>query len=727
MMKFVLGTNLMARACPGARSEQQGLAFKAMARLTSKGRSIRKIQTRDDLHAPAIEEDTPKNNPTLDRRLECAGEKSMTAHRRLKPRWQFSASVAIAASIGLVAPALADNWSSYGRDQQGTRYSPLRQITPRNVAHLVRAWSFHTGDIGRGNAKGIRSGFESTPLVINGRLYVTTPFNRVIALDAATGKQIWSFDPKIDRTQAYGDGFINRGVAAYAVPHAAGRCSLRLYEATLDARLIALDGLSGQPCAGFGADGAIDLRDVSNYRPGWYHMTSPPMVMDGVVVVGSAIDDNARADMPAGVVRGYDAITGKLLWKWDPLQVPAGVSPEHWRTGAGNAWSIISGDPERHLIYVPTGSASPDYFGGLRAGNDKWANSVVALRPRTGKVVWGFQLVHHDLWDYDTAAAPLITSFNLNGRKVAALFVGNKTGMIYTLDPDTGKAVTPIEERPVPPSTVPGELASPTQPFPVGLESLARQQLRPEDAWGPTAQDQAACRQVIAGATGTSLFAPPSLTGSLAVPGAFGGINWSGFAWDAKNGHLIVASSNLPFKVQLIPAAQFKAGQRGNFRGEVAPQEGAPYAMARTPFLGPSGLPCSPPPWGELVSVDPASGRIIWRHSIGSMRDVFHDAIKGTEGSVILGGPIVTAGGLIFIGGTMDHRVHALSAATGAELWSADLPASAHAQPITYEVHGRQFVVIAAGGHAKIDQENLSDAVVAFSLARTTSPKRVPK
>jgi len=624
---------------------------------------------------------------------------------------------ALTALLVLGAPALADEWVAYGRDQQGTRFSPLRQITPRNIVRLRPAWLFHTGDIARGTAKGIRSGFESAPLVIQGRLYVTTPFNRIIALDPETGKQLWSFDPKIDRAQPYGDGFINRGVAAFRRSRGAGACSLRLFEATLDARLIAVDGITGLPCEDFGWHGAVDLRQVGNYRLGWYHMTSPPIVMDGVVVVGSAIDDNARAEMPAGVVRGYDAVTGALLWKWDPLRAPKDVPADKWRTGAGNAWSIISGDPARHLIYVPTGSASPDYFGGLRPGDDRWANSVVALRPRTGAMVWGFQLVHHDLWDYDTAAPPLVASFTRNGRKVAAVFAGNKTGMIYVLDPDTGKPVIRVEERRVPASLVPGELASPTQPFPAGFPPLSTQQLRPEKAWGMTGVDRDACRRLISSLTGTTTFTPPSLEGSLSIPGAFGGINWSGFAWDAKRDRLIVAISNLPFKVQLIPAAKFEAGEHGNFRAAVAAQKGTPYAMARAPLLGPSGLPCSPPPWGELVAVEPASGRIIWRRTVGSMKDVFHKAIRGNEGSPILGGPIVTAGDLIFVGGTMDSRFHALSAETGQELWSAPLPASAHAQPITYEAGGRQFVVVAAGGSAKIDEEELGDTLIAFALA----------
>jgi len=613
--------------------------------------------------------------------------------------------------------ALADEWGSYGRDPQGTRFSPLVQITPQNVATLRSAWTFHTGDISVGSKGRTRSGFETTPLMINGRLYLTTPFNRVIALDPTTGRQLWAYDPKIDEALPYGDGLINRGLAAWRDPGPQSRhCALRLFEATLDARLIAVDAVTGAPCRDFGIAGEVDLRAVTNYQIGWYHMTSPPLVLDGVVVVGSAIDDNAKAEMPDGVVRGYDARTGKLLWKWEPLQRPAGVAPDAWRTGAGNAWSILSADPERHLVYVPTGSASPDYYGGLRPGDDRWADSVVALDPKTGKLVWGFQLVHHDLWDYDTAAAPLVTSLLLNGRKTSALIAGNKSGMLYVLDPGTGKPVLPIEERRVPQSQVPGEVTSPTQPFSTTLPALAPQSLDPDDAWGTTNADRSACRTELKSLTGLSIFSPPTLDGSLAVPGAFGGINWSGFAWDAKHERLIAAVSNFPFKVQLISADQFAAGQRGNFRAAVAAQRGAPYAMARGPLRAPSGLPCTPPPWGELVAVDLASGHIAWRRPLGSMDEPFPGIGKLANGSVTLGGPIVTAGGLVLIGGSMDGHIRAFAADTGRELWSAVLPASAHALPITYEVHGKQFIVIAAGGSAKVDQEDQSDSLVAFAL-----------
>ena len=389
-------------------------------------------------------------------------------------------ALSAAACLTLGGGALADEWSSYGRDPGGTRFSPLTQIKPENVGRLRPAWTFHTGDIAAAPNGDARSGFETTPLLVDGKLFITTGFNRVIALDPVTGRQLWAFDPKLNRTRSYGDGFVNRGLAFWRDAESPDRaCAHRLYEATLDARLLALDASTGAPCADFGANGEVNLTDVPHFRAGWYHMTSPPLVLDGVVVVGSAINDNATVEMPDGVVRAFDARSGRLLWKWEPLQRPAGVPAGAWHSGAANAWSIFSADPQRHLIYVPTGSASPDYYGGLRPGDNQWADSVVALRPKTGEMVWGFQLVHHDLWDYDTAATPLVTTFNLNGKSVAALIAGNKTGMLYVLDPATGSPVLPIQERPVPQSTVEGEVTSPTQPFPVTLPPLTPQSLGP--------------------------------------------------------------------------------------------------------------------------------------------------------------------------------------------------------------------------------------------------------
>jgi quinoprotein glucose dehydrogenase len=622
------------------------------------------------------------------------------------------------AAVGLslaAGAARADEWASYGRDPGGTRFSPLTQITPANVAGLKPAWTFHTGDIADGK-KGPRSGFEATPLLVDGRLYLTTPFNRIVALDPANGTQLWAYDPKIDIGLPVGDGLISRGLAAWHDTAAKAACKLRLYEATLDARLVSVDAATGQPCAGFGTNGEVSLRGVARYKPGQYHMTSPPVVMDGVVVVGSAIDDNARAEMPDGVVRGFDARTGKLIWSWEPLAKPKGVADAAWKTGAGNAWSVLSADPARHLVYVPTGSASPDYWGGLRPGDNRWANSVVALDVRTGKLKWGFQLVHHDLWDYDTAAAPMLTAFRLNGRMRPAVIAGNKTGMVFALDPATGKPVLPVEERAVPQSTLYGETSSPTQPFPTATPPLVAQALSAKDVWAISDSDRKWCADQINAMSGTAMFSPPSEAGTLAIPGNVGGINWSGFAWDAGAGRLIVSVTNLPAKVRMIPAAKFVKGDRGDLRAETTLQMGTPYAMSRDFLRAPSGLPCIKPPFGELMAVDLGTGKIVWRTPLGSLDEIAPGVGNIAKGSIVLGGPIVTAGGLIFQGGTMDRTLRAFSAADGKLLWSGALPASAHATPMTYEVGGKQYVVIAAGGSAKVSEEKQGDAVVAYAL-----------
>ena len=639
-------------------------------------------------------------------------------------RISMKAMILGAAAAALAGGASADEWNAYGHDLQGTRFSPLTQISPANVASLKPAWTFHTGDISTGKAagEGRRSGFQTTPLMMDGRLYLTTPFNRVIAIDPASGKQLWAYDPKIDRKLPYGDGLINRGLAAWRDTKAgpkngkAGPCALRLYEATLDARLVSVDAATGAACPGFGEDGVVSLRAVPRYAPGRYHMTSPPIVVDGVVVVGSAIDDNARADMPDGAVRGFDARSGKLLWTWEPIEKPKTVADKDWKTGAGNAWSVLSADPARHLIYVPTGSASPDYWGGLRPGDNRWANSVVALDVRTGKLKWGFQLVHHDLWDYDTAAAPLATTLVLKGKATPVVIAGNKTGMVFVLDPATGKPVLPVEERAVPQSTLDGENSSPTQPFPTATPPLVPQALKASDVWAISDGDRKWCAAQVNAMSGSAIYSPPSEAGTLAIPGNVGGINWSGFAWDAGHGRLIVSVSNIPAKIRMIPAAKFAAGDHGDPRAETTLQQGTPYAISRDFLRAPSGLPCITPPFGELLALDLDAGKIAWRVPLGSLEEVAPGVGNIARGSIVLGGPIVTASGLIFQGGTMDRTLRAFAAETGKLLWSAELPASAHATPMTYEIGGKQYVVIAAGGSAKVDEERQSDSVVAYAL-----------
>jgi len=617
-----------------------------------------------------------------------------------------------------------DAWPYYGHDAGGMRYSPLTQINRDNVSKLKVAWVFHTGEVQESNGDKERSGFETTPILVDTTLYITTPFNRVIALDPATGKQRWAYDPLIDRTLDYGDGLVNRGASTWLdSSRAAGKpCHRRIFEATQDARLIALDAATGKPCADFGNGGQVSLREVRGYLAGWYHMTSPPAVIDDIVVVGSAIDDNHQVDMPAGVVRAFDARSGALRWSWDPIpRNPAAGDDTKltnaWRSGAANAWSIMTVDLERDLVFVPTGSASPDYYGGLRLGDNKWANSVVALHAKTGRIAWGFQLVHHDLWDYDTASPPLLATLTRDGKQIPVVIQGNKTGFLFVLDRDTGEPVFPVEERAVPKSDVPGERASPTQPFPVAPPALVPQRLTADDAWGPTPGDRETCRNWIKGYRNEGIFTPPSIQGTLAVPGNLGGLTWSGYAFDPQRSLLVVNTNNIAARVRLIPRDRVPSDNDED--GDYGPQRGSPYGMLRRFLQSPSDLPCSAPPWGTLAAVDMTDGKIRWQVPLGTMQD-FGGAHASPipPGSISLGGPIATAGGLIFIAGTTDSAIRAFNVETGKELWKWQLPASGNATPMTYRLGaaGKQYLVIAAGGHPKITEESLSDALVAFTL-----------
>ena len=636
-------------------------------------------------------------------------------------------AVVLPASAGLflllgLADRPAADWPAYGHDAGGQRYSPLAAIRRDNVARLRVAWVFRTGDAYT-PPRGRATAFESTPLYIAGTLYVTTPLGRLIALDPLTGRRRWAFDAHVPKDAGYGD-FANRGASAWRAPSG----KLRLFLATIDGRLVAVDAANGEACEDFGDRGVVNLRAGLRIPPdprrfADYEETSPPAVVGDTVIVGSAIADNGRTDQPSGEVRGFDARSGKLKWTWDPIpQSPHAPGAETWkngsarRTGAANAWSVIVADPARNLVVVPTSSASPDYYGGERLGDNRYADSVVALRADTGAFVWGFQTVHHDLWDYDVASPPVLFDVHRNGRTIAAVGVGSKTGHFFILDRATGRPVFGVEERPVPKSDVPGEVASPTQPFPVAPPPLVPERLDLAQMQG-SAADRRWCAAAVAGLRSEGIFTPPSLRGSLLVPGNIGGMAWGGAAYDPTQRLLFIPANNVAAEARLIPRADFdrQAREAGrNLAGgwEFARQSGTPYGMARRFLIAPGGAICSAPPYGTLTAIDAETAQVRWRVPLGQF-----PGAPPQLGSPSLGGPIATAGGLVFMAGTFDAALRAFDSRTGRELWKGALPTSARSTPMTFQApDGRQFVVVCAGGHGLPGSPPLGDYVVAFAL-----------
>ncbi len=655
--------------------------------------------------------------------------------------WQITRTACLVVLSAGIAPGIAVaqeiGWDANGRDVQGTRYLPAREITRENVSRLEPAWTYRTGETDASFATEKETSFEVTPLVVDGTMYVGTPLGRVIALDPATGRERWVYDPKIARDVEYGD-FASRGVSSWLDEKAPADavCRRRIFAATAQSQLIALDARDGRPCAGFGRDGLVDLTQglrIPPFEPGAYSMTSPPVVVNGLVVTGSSVADNTRPDLPSGEVRAWDARTGALKWSWDPVpQNPSDPAYREWRgamahkTGAANAWSVLSADPERGLVYVPTGSAAPDYYGALRLGDNRYANSIVALRAATGEVAWAFQTVHHDLWDYDNASPPALVTLRRDHRAIPAVLQATKSGMLFVLDRETGTPIFPVEERAVPSSDIPLEEAARTQPFTTVTPPLSPHRFTVEEIWATNDADRAACRAAIAGLRNEGIFTPPSVKGTLVLPSNIGGAHWGGVAVDPERQIVVIPVNRIAAVVQLIPREGFdlkrarKDDERLGHDYEYNMMHGTPYVMGRRMLLAPSGVPCTPPPFGTLVAIDLKTGARLWESPLGSVAGLVGPEMAARLGpdwgSPNLGGPIVTAGGVVFIAAALDRALHAFDVETGRELWRGALPASGKATPMSYRLaSGEQYVVVTAGGG---DVWGKGDHVVAFRLPR---------
>jgi len=583
------------------------------------------------------------------------------------------------------------------------------RISPENVSRLAVAWTYDTGDPTERLRGGKPPGFQVTPVYDAGRLYVSSPMGTVAALDAETGTEIWRADLAVNRNAHYSDPQ-NRGPALRGD---------RLYVGTIDARLVCLQTSDGRRCPRFGQNGEIDLTKGLRRPPEWngeYALTSPPAIFKDLVIAGSAVADNARARMASGEVRAFDAITGALRWTFHPL-------PEDAQAGGANTWSRIVVDEPRGLVFLGTGSPSPDYFGGLRPGNNEYANSLVVLKGATGEVAWHFQTVRHDLWDYDIAAPPLLFPFRTTrGATVPAVVVGPKSGNAFFFNRVTGEPLFPIEERPVPKSDVPGEEAAPTQPFPTRPAPFGLQQLRESDLWGPTPEDREACLRTFRSLRNEGVYTPPSVQGTLSVPGNIGGLHWGGFAWDEKNRLIIAPINRLPAIMRIVPQADFAGARRAFPSRETTEQKGAPFAMSREWFLGPSRMPCVQPPWGELVAVHADTGERAWSVPLGDIRAAAPDdaapdgATAPPSGSPNLGGPATTDTGLVFIGAAFDPYLRAFDTSNGRMLWKGRLPTSARATPLVFvSKSGRHMVAIAAGGH-DFPTSRIDTKLVVFAL-----------
>lgn len=635
------------------------------------------------------------------------------------------ASVAGPAGTGGIAPA---DWPAYGRTQEGTRYSPLRQITPDNVKNLQVAWTFRTGDM-KGPDDPVEFTDEVTPIKIGDLLYLCSPHQKLFALDATTGALRWTFDPKL-KTDPTFQHVTCRGVSYIdleAPGTAAGAaCVRRIYLPVNNGHLYALDALTGARCADFADRGDLDLQHAMPITtPGMYEPTSPPVVTPRVIVVAGAVEDNFSTREPSGVIRGYDVRTGALVWAFDPGAPDPNRIPgpgEHYTWNSPNAWAPAAYDAALDIVYLPMGVSTPDIWGGKRTPDmERYASGLLALHASTGKLAWFYQTVHHDLWDMDLPSQPTLVDIpDKDGRIVPAVYAPAKTGNLFVLDRRTGALVVPAPEMPVPQGAAPGDRVAPTQPF-SRLTFRPTALLTDADMWGATMYDQLVCRILFHRLRYEGTFTPPSVQGTLVFPGNLGMFEWGGLAVDTDRKIAIANPIALPFVSRLVPRGpdnpvEPAPGTRsGGSELGLQTQYGAPYGVMLNPFLSPLGLPCKQPAWGYIAAIDLKSHQIVWKKRIGTVRDSAPVPLPFKMGMPMLGGPIVTAGGVAFIGATVDYYLRAFDVNTGGELWQARLPAGAQATPMTYAAGGKQYVVIAAGGHGSFGTK-LGDYVIAYAL-----------
>jgi quinoprotein glucose dehydrogenase len=621
-------------------------------------------------------------------------------------------------------------WHHYGNVQAGQRFSALGQISRANVGALQEVWRF---SIGR-EPNGQPAPFQTTPLMIDNRLYFCTGYNDVIALDPETGEQKWRFEAKTDTIGVFGQTC--RGVSYFAVPAASpdNACTARIYTATIDSRLIALDAQTGRRCADFGEGGEVDLlQGMSKAPPGYYHVTSPPTVVSGKLVIGGWVTDGQMVGEPSGVIRAYDAVTGELSWAWDmdaPERVGAPEEGESYTPGTPNSWSVMSADEELGLVYVPLGNATPDYTGLHRSTEmERYSSSVVALDADTGRPRWHFQTTHHDIWDYDVGSQPVLLDL-ADGRP--ALLQPTKRGEMFMLDRRTGKPIAEVAELPVTLSDAERSRSSPTQPFSVGLPSFEGPRPSEKRMWGMALVDQAWCRLKFLQARFDGPLTPLETDrASIIWPGALGGNNWGSVAVDPVSGIAFVNSTHVINYNRLIPRDE--ADRMGLRPAKIAsfesvagpvPQAGTPYAASVAPFLSPLVVPCIQPPYGLVSAVDLNTGDLLWQKPFGTARDngpfTIPFGLPIPMGVPNIGGAVITGSGLAFIGATQEHMIRAYDIRTGEELWHSRLPAGGNATPMTYwsERSGRQFIVIAAGGHGGI-LSGYGTEMIAYALPET--------